>query len=66
VRRRKANQPDNDFFAKSFLLARPHGDIAQLGAAAAVGQSAVDPDNNARVEREDAKHAVSEPQFKIG
>lgn len=67
VRRTQANQPSNDFFAKSLpLVARPHGDIAEVGTVAVVGQGAAGPDKNARVEREGAKHAVCEHQFKIG
>jgi hypothetical protein len=48
------------------LMARPHGNIAEISAIPTIRQGPCGADGFARIEREDAKHAVAEHEFEVG
>ena len=63
---RPLEQPRHDTFSKATaLVARQHGDIAQVGAVATIGENPTRGNQLAVLERETAKHAVGEDEFKV-
>src|SRR5205085_11353019 len=66
VPRRKANQAGDNLSSEPVSLATGvHGDVADVGAIAAIGQGPAGAHQPVRIEGESAKHAVSKHQLKI-